>query len=292
VTIFGFNNQKKILDNYFKSEYPSGSFLFHGQEMIGKKTLALELANKHITRSGGSATHDLLFIDSSHSDSGQTISIDKIREAKKFLSLSPFGGKLKFVIIDNAHEMQEEAQNSILKIIEEPPSYAIMILISHKTDTILPTILSRCQKFYFPAHSPQVISKILNDNNTGLSEEQIKFVSDFSNGRTGMVFNILKENSFKDIKKAVQKLSDLISSDIHERFLFVANIVDKSKAGELEKTILYWMLYLRPKLTQDNDGKSKADVVRMAKNLLKLHYTISNPHYNKRLAMENFVLTL
>jgi uncharacterized protein YjgD (DUF1641 family) len=81
-----------------------------------------------------------------HDFPGQpSISIDEIRQVINLLSEKPFGGGSRIVILRNFHQTKTEAANALLKVLEEPPPTTYFILTSANTDTLLPTILSRCQ---------------------------------------------------------------------------------------------------------------------------------------------------
>lgn len=119
------------------------------------------------------------------------ITVNNIRETEHFLALTPFLGNYKVVIIDAADELNDEAGNALLKILEEPPKNAVMLLISHNIGRLKPTILSRCRKIHMPklpledaehavstlmpAQSPTVIrdALLLANGSIGLALESI-----------------------------------------------------------------------------------------------------------------------
>ncbi len=236
----------------------SGSYLFAGPEMIGKKTYALELAHEIAGES------DIMVVDSPL--------IDAIREVKQFLSLTPFAGTAKIAIIDHAEKLTEEAQNALLKMLEEPNRSSICMLITSSPDSLLPTILSRCQQFFFPAHGRKVYDEFFE--NSKLSEHQKNFLYEFSNGSIGLLYDL----DFKKIKAYAEEFTELSKADINQRFTTAqALAVDES----LLQKILFWMLYMRTK-----------KLYRPLRGLLELYTTISQPQFNKQLAIEQFMLEL
>ena len=76
----------------------------------------------------------------------KNISIKQVRNLITFLSTKPYSSKHKVIIIDPADKMTSQAQNALLKTLEEPPLYAVIILSAKKEDGLLPTVLSRCRK--------------------------------------------------------------------------------------------------------------------------------------------------
>ena len=85
----------------------------------------------------------------------EQIKIDDIRDVNQFMTLSRQQGKYKIVCINNAETMNTNASNALLKTLEEPPEFSILFLVSHRADSLLPTIRSRCQtwKFNLPKHA-------------------------------------------------------------------------------------------------------------------------------------------
>lgn len=83
-------------------------------------------------------------------DEAPSIKIEHIRQAQKFLSLRAMNLKKKVLIINHAHYLGDEAQHAFLKTLEEPPQHSLILLLTSRVDTLLPTILSRCRKVYFP----------------------------------------------------------------------------------------------------------------------------------------------
>ena len=89
---------------------------------------------------------DITFIEKDpESKNSQSIGIEDIKTIHKKIFLKPFRSATKAIIIDDAHILTPEAQNALLKILEEPPKHTIILLAAESKDAFLPTILSRCQ---------------------------------------------------------------------------------------------------------------------------------------------------
>ncbi len=97
---------------------------------------------------------------SSSIEPGETgsIKVDQVREAIDRTAYRPFEGRRRVVIVDDADAMQLEAQNALLKTLEEPPSASMFVLVTSRPDVLLPTVRSRCQRLRFgrlrPPRSP------------------------------------------------------------------------------------------------------------------------------------------
>lgn len=279
----GFEKIKDFFEKTANSALLSHAYIFSGQEMIGKRTFAVELADFFRGEDRGGLNPNLFFLDQSSSESGATITIDEVRRAKNFLSLSPYSGSHKFAIIDNAHLMTDDAQNALLKILEEPSASSVLILISSNSDALLPTIKSRCQEIKFPPHSQKTVDEFLSGHK--INQAQADFLSKFSNGRIGLVKTILDNGGLNDLKKSVEELAELTKADLNKRFSMAQAFSDEKSGGDLQRKILYWMLFARTKI---NEPK----IPNILRNLLELYKIISQPQFNRRLALESFIISI
>lgn len=121
------------------SSIRDGSYIFIiNSQMQAKKIIEQIINFKKITND------DLINIDTD----GQNIKIAQIRDIKNKISLKP-NGQYQLTVVNNAHLMTVEASNALLKILEEPPKFSIIILVTNNLHTLLPTIISRCKKIFF-----------------------------------------------------------------------------------------------------------------------------------------------
>lgn len=162
--IKGQNSAIDFLKNSSVSGRTSHAYIFLGPSGVGRKLTALNFAkflNCHAPddnrpcdecpscRKVDSRNHPDIFLVSPEK-SGSSIGIDKIRTVIKNVGLKPYEAGTKVYIIDDASSMTQEAQNALLKTLEEPPSDSVLIFISDKSGGLLSTIESRCQivKFF------------------------------------------------------------------------------------------------------------------------------------------------
>lgn len=168
----------QILKEYIKHSRLTGSYLFVGEEGVGKKLVAKTLAKAlncegqaldscdsclpclkiekgqhpdiHIIDDSASSCVDLEGGRRIGTEDSASIKIEHIRQLQKDINLKPYAGKQKVFIIDNAHNLTAEASNAFLKILEEPPLGSLIILLSAKPALLFKTIISRCKmiKFY------------------------------------------------------------------------------------------------------------------------------------------------
>lgn len=273
----GFEKNKSFFEKAVTDQLLNHAYLFSGPEMIGKRIFALELAHKLGENS------DIIYLDPADSESGKTISIAEIRKIKNFMSFSPFASKYKFAIINDAHLMTEEAQNALLKTLEEPSSSSLLILITANPSLLLPTVTSRCQEINFLPHSKQIIVDILK--NSKIPSASNELLLELTAGKIGLIYDILKNDSFDELKKSIEQLANLAKADLEEKFAFALKISDDKNRPDLEKKILYWMLYARTRLAEPK-------IRKILKELLVLNKTVAEPQYNLRLALENFLIQI
>ena len=145
--IIGNEDNKRYLEAAFNNKKIPHSFMFVGIPGIGKKLFAKEFAKNILCQS----REDIIKFDAgSHPDfkiiepDGASIKINQVREIQTRIAEKPVLAENKVYIIDNANLMTEESQNCFLKTLEEPPEYAIIILIVSSEASMLETIKSRC----------------------------------------------------------------------------------------------------------------------------------------------------
>lgn len=110
-----------------------------------------------------------------------TIKISQIRDLCHMLAMKPYEAKQRVVIISEAHTMNPEAGNALLKLLEEPPGGTLLILTAPHSRNILPTIISRCQQVRFKPISQQALSALLVDE-YGIRFEEAEILSALANG--------------------------------------------------------------------------------------------------------------
>ncbi|MBN2395296.1 MAG: DNA polymerase III subunit delta', partial [Candidatus Atribacteria bacterium] len=190
------------------------AYLFTGEEGIGKKLIAIAFSKAmnctHLSKDQDPCNHCLSCqkIESGLSPDFQIISpindsikIDQIREIKKNIFLKPLENRKKIIIIDHADLMTIEASNSLLKILEEPPEFAVFILISAFPKALLPTILSRCYQMMFKPLEIEQQLDIITRNLPSLPIEQARNFMKifFGSPRKAMdFFNDQDKMTFKD----------------------------------------------------------------------------------------------
>ena len=129
------------------------------------------------------------------------IKINSVRDIKQFLSMNYDESGYRFILISDAHLMKEEAQNSLLKSLEEPPEKVIFILTSSMISKLKPTILSRCWKINFDPLPAEVLVSIL-ENNFQIEKVIAEEVAPFAFGSVQSALNLIEMN-FHNLKEQI-----------------------------------------------------------------------------------------
>lgn len=172
--ILGNDAVKESLNNAVKTGNVSHSYLFVGKSGIGKKLFAGELAKKVMCLGDENCESCIKLNARSNPDfqiispDGKSIKIEQIRKMQSKIVEKPIISSKKVYIIDNADCMSEESQNCLLKTLEEPPEYAMIILVCSNENKMLQTIKSRCIIIKFEGLSDSQISQALNTNDKEL----------------------------------------------------------------------------------------------------------------------------
>ncbi len=243
--IIGNNEIKENLKKSLENNKTSHSYLFIGIEGIGKKIIAKEFAksilciNREKSKSEADKEKNLIcnnckscieFDTNNNPDfyvitpEGNSIKIEQIREMQKKVAEKPIISKNKVYIIDESDKMTKEAQNSLLKVLEEPPEYVTIILIAENENMILSTIKSRCTILHFKQIPNSELKNFLKNNyNIEILEENI--LDSFQ----GSIGKALKLKDKKENLRQIYKLiKDIKNSDIIE-LTKMAEILYKEK---------------------------------------------------------------
>ena len=164
--ILGNDDVKKYLTNCIENKNFSHSYIFSGIKGVGKYTFAKDFAKCILEDSMMQDYYEL-------GPDGKSIKVAQIRELQNVINIKPIFSKKSVYIIDDADLMTIEAQNSLLKTLEEPPEYAVIILIVHNERSVLSTVKSRCINIKFSKLSDKDIKKYFLKNDLNFEDKNI-----------------------------------------------------------------------------------------------------------------------
>lgn len=194
---------KKYMINSIKNGKVNHAYIFDGIEGIGKETFANELAKILLETLNLENAPDCIRVR----PNGNSIKISQIRSLQLDIVIKPHK-KYKIYIIDESEKMTVEAQNALLKTLEEPPEYAIIILVTNNKESLLPTIRSRCEIVKFmPIPFVEVKNYLINQ---GLEENRARLISTFSRGSMKKALELSSSNDFNEMRQSIQDYIEII----------------------------------------------------------------------------------
>ena len=212
--IIGNTRIKQDLQEIVKNETISHSYLFVGQDGIGKLMFAREFAKLILCLSenrGCDTCSSCIKFDSGNNPDfielepdGNSIKILQVREMQENIYQKPIVSNKKVIIINDSDKMTEEAQNSLLKTLEEPPEYIVIILIASNENRLLNTIKSRCLKMSFSDLSTDEIIEYIKQKN--VMPKPSENILKACNGSLGRLININEDlEEYNQIDLATDK---------------------------------------------------------------------------------------
>jgi DNA polymerase-3 subunit delta' len=220
--IIGQEFAKKYLTNSIRKNKINHAYMFEGIEGIGKKKFTGELSKILLNSENVDSSPDYINI---YPD-GSSIKIAQIRKLQTDIIIKPHKD-YKIYIINDAEKMTIEAQNALLKTLEEPPGYGIMILITSNKEALLDTIKSRCEIIKFLPISLLDLKKYLIKN--GIDEQRAQLLATFSRGSIEKALELSESAEFAIMREDIQSyIQTILDKNIIE-ILEIPNNMDKYK---------------------------------------------------------------
>ncbi len=233
---------------------------------------------------------------------GSSIKLQQFKQLKKELSLRRVEEGCQVVIIAQAERMTDQAANSILKILEDPPEDTVFILMIENIFAVLPTILSRCQKVSFQALSVQERSRALAEE-MGMTPHVAAIVLQLGGGNVEKVRQLLEKGILGLREQVLDKVEDIKKMN-QAQLLFLAEEWAKENTVMILQVLLLWcrdllvwqetetesLLVNQDKLDRIKRGSGFVrELQELADLILATQQAVVN-NANKRLAMENMLL--
>lgn len=275
--LIGNEKIKSILKESIKNDNILHSYLFYGTDGIGKKLFALDFAkmilcNNKNDRPCGKCKSCIEFDTKNNPDffliepDGNSIKIDQIRQMQKNILEKPINSSKKVYIIDNSDTMTKEAQNCLLKTLEEPQEFIVIILISSNENNILSTVKSRCTKMYFHKLTDVSLKTFINEkfNNINLDENMLKLCDGSISKSIKVIEKISILNQIESIVDAFDVTNEL--NIINQNEVFYNNKDDIN----LLLDYMYILLFekINTNIVNKNNYINAIEFVQEAKNKL------------------------
>ena len=300
----------------------SHAYILTGEAGMGRKSIANAFAMTLLCEKGGSepcmschsckqvmsGNHpDLIYV--THEKPG-SIGVDDVREQiNDTIMIRPYSSYYKIYIVDEAEKMTVQAQNALLKTIEEPPAYAVIILITTNQEAFLPTILSRCVQMKLKPLKDFTIKSYLTQN-LHIAEKDADICAAFARGNLGKAIHLASSDEFRELfQKVMVLVKNVGTMDISMLLDCIREMKEQNfDIGEvLDLMQLWYRDVLMFKVTKDmnllifkdeykmiNETGEKVDYAGLEAILAAIDTarTRLNANVNMELAMELLLLTM
>jgi len=258
--ILGHSEIKHYLQSCLNHNTLAHAYLFFGPKSVGKYLMAKNLGASVLCLATdqkrpcnlcqnclqlGNNTHPDVDIVRKEEDK-KDITIDQIRRLQHKLSLKSFLTKYKIAIIDNADNLNEESANALLKTLEEPTPQTLIILIAENKNSLLPTIISRCQQIQFNLlPSFQIENWLLLQ---GATKKEANIITRLTQGKPGQAVTYLNNKVLLDQRlQKIKQLADIINGTLNDRFHIINTLTDEANSDNsiIADLISEWISFFR-----------------------------------------------
>lgn len=185
------------------------------------------------------------------------IDVDSVREVGAFMRLTPAEGGWRVVVIDSADEMNPNSANAVLKVLEEPPKNALLLLVSHNPGRLLPTIRSRCRTLKLRPLQPDLLTSLVHTYAPDVSSEDASRLAALSDGSIGHALGLVEEGGLELYAELLSLLHTLPRLDV-QALHALADKVARAGADNAFRTVTGLLRWWLERMVLTAAGKSPA----------------------------------
>lgn len=258
---------KERLKNLLSAGMMPHAVLFEGEEGTGKRTAAaivsaaLMCTSEEDNKPCGQCAACKKVFSGSHPDvklvspagAGKQIPVDAVRAARSDMFVLPNEARVKVCIIEQAQLLNEQAQNALLKILEEPPSYAVFMLTCDDRHSLLPTILSRCAVFRLDGVEEELAVQVVRERLPEAQEQDIRSAAGVWGGVIGKMLDGLQSG---ELMRSTQTAAEVASAAVklnEADLMFAVAPLEKDRSA-LKTVLTLLRLICRDALILLSDG--------------------------------------
>jgi len=229
------------------------AYLFTGPPQVGRRTLAwawgMALLCPEPDPPCGACRSCRRMQAGHHPDAfliapeGSSLKIEQVREAQRLLAHTPVEGPYRILVFDQAQALTTEAANALLKTLEEPPSYAVLMLIAPSPESLLPTVVSRCQVLTLDPLPIPWVRRALQER-WGLAADEADRLARLSGGRIGWAVQAAQDpEMLAAYEERLRQIRELMGQGRVGRFAFaeaLAGEAEEVRSAFLETAMAWW----------------------------------------------------
>ncbi len=215
------------------------------------RSLALAPAHPVFRRVASGGHADLLILERRFDEERRRfkteIGVDDARTVAEFLHLTPAEGGWRVVVIDGAEEMNRNAANAVLKIVEEPPPRALILLVSHASGRLLATIRSRCRRLELKPLGEAAMQRFLAERLPALAGEEARLLERLAEGSPGRALELAEGGGlalFREMMALLATLPRLDAAALHRLADRMAGVQGEAAFRTLGELLVWWLARL------------------------------------------------
>jgi DNA polymerase-3 subunit delta' len=262
--LMGHEWAEEMLRQHITSGQLRHAYLFSGPRGVGRRSLALRFTQAincpqplepgqpcgecRICRQIEAMQQADLNILQSEQE-GDTLKVENVRELQHMLSLAPYESNYRVALLLRFEEANENAQNALLKTLEEPNPRVVLLVTADDPENLLPTITSRCELLRLRPMALEVLSAALQAKSS-LGEEQAGLIAHIAGGRPGYALRLVEDpNLLAERQQSMQDCLNLLGLSRLERMIFVESLtkgrVRAEAKGDLRGELTAWLSFWR-----------------------------------------------
>jgi DNA polymerase-3 subunit delta' len=292
--LLGHNWAVDMLRRHIATGEARHAYLFAGPAGLGRRSLALAFARalnctnppapgdfcgvcRNCKQIGAMQHPDLVVIQAENE--GGILKVDQVREMKRTVSLKPYQSQYRIALFLRFHEANDNASNALLKTLEEAPSHAILLLTADNPESLLPTIVSRCEVLRLrPIPIEQVEKELAN---RGVENSQVKLIAHISGGRPGYAFRLAEDKLLLEFRtERIDDLQRLLSASRVDKFAYAEKLAKEKDVTR--QTFLVWESFWRDVFLHASKASAPLANVDRAEEIASLATRLDLPAARQR----------